>query len=38
LEAHAWVEFHGVILNDSQDVHLRFPPFNRAIIPQEGEF
>jgi hypothetical protein len=34
VEAHAWVEFQGIILNDSQDVHLRFTPFKETIIPQ----
>ena len=26
-DAHAWVEFEGRVLNDSQDVHTRFTPF-----------
>jgi hypothetical protein len=33
LEAHAWVTFQGVVLNDADDVHLRFPPFAKPIIP-----
>ncbi len=33
LEAHAWVEFQGVILNDDDDVHQRFAPFAKPIIP-----
>ena len=31
LEAHAWVEYMGMILNDDPDVHERFTPFDRAI-------
>lgn len=33
LEAHAWVEFQGLVLNDSEDVARRFAPFPREIIP-----
>jgi hypothetical protein len=33
LEAHAWVTFRGVVLNDGDDVHLRFAPFAKPIIP-----
>jgi hypothetical protein len=33
LEAHAWVTFRGVVLNDADDVHRRFPPFAKPIIP-----
>jgi hypothetical protein len=32
LEAHAWVEFLGVPLNESDDVRQRFAPFDRAIL------
>jgi hypothetical protein len=32
LEAHAWVEFQGHILNDCEDVHLRFAPFPGSIL------
>lgn len=32
LDAHAWVECAGQVLNDSQDVHERFPPFDRPIV------
>jgi hypothetical protein len=35
LEAHAWVSFQGVVLNDGDDVHLRFAPFAKPIIPGE---
>jgi len=34
LEAHAWVEFMGVALNDQDDVHERFAPFHAAITPK----
>ena len=34
LEAHAWVEFMGVALNDQDDVHERFAPFQAAITPK----
>lgn len=33
LEAHAWVEFQGVVLNDGDDVHRRYAPFAQPIIP-----
>jgi hypothetical protein len=33
LEAHAWVTFQGVVLNDGDDVHLRFAPFAKPIVP-----
>ena len=31
LEAHAWVEYDGKVLNDSQDVRSRFTMFDRPI-------
>jgi hypothetical protein len=31
LEAHAWVEYMGMILNDDPDVHERFASFDRAV-------
>lgn len=31
VEAHAWVELDGLILNDSDDVNRRYPPFDRDI-------
>jgi len=34
LEAHAWVEYKGVALNDQDDVHERFAPFAKPIIPE----
>jgi len=33
LDAHAWVEFAGVALNDSDDVRQRFTPFEYNIAP-----
>mgnify|MGYP000057409539 CR=1 FL=1 len=33
LEAHAWVEYEGDVLNDSSDVEQRFAPFAGAIGP-----
>ncbi|MCL1472309.1 lasso peptide biosynthesis B2 protein [Argonema antarcticum] len=33
LEAHAWVEYEGDVLNDSSDVKERFAPFAGAILP-----
>jgi hypothetical protein len=35
LEAHAWVEFQGVPLNDQDDVRERFAPFPETIAPPE---
>ena len=32
VEAHAWVEYEGVALNDDADVHERFAAFDRAIV------
>ena len=37
-EAHAWVEVGGVVVNDSDDVRLRYSPFDRAIIRGAAEF
>jgi hypothetical protein len=34
LEAHAWVEFQGLVLNDSENVARRFAPFPREIRPR----
>jgi hypothetical protein len=31
LKAHAWVQVGGVILNDTQDVHEHYMPFDRDI-------
>lgn len=34
LDAHAWIEMEGVVLNDSSDVRHRYEPFDREILPQ----
>lgn len=38
LDAHAWVEYHGLILNDGAIVHERFAAFDppRAGVPPRG--
>lgn len=33
LEAHAWVEYLGVVLNDRNDIYEQFAPFASAISP-----
>ena len=33
LEAHAWVEFKGLVLNDREDVSQRFAPFPLTVPP-----
>ena len=38
LEAHAWVEYSGGVLNDSADVQQRFTPFDRVVIPREVRY
>lgn len=35
LEAHAWVEYQGWILNDRSDVDQQFAPFAESILPVE---
>lgn len=37
LEAHAWIEFQGLALNDLADVGLRFAPFISEIRPVEAD-
>lgn len=32
LEAHAWLEHHGVVLNDSPEVHEEYAAFERVIV------
>src|SRR5262249_19102104 len=34
LDAHAWIEMEGVVLNDSSDVRHLYEPFDREILPQ----
>jgi hypothetical protein len=36
IEAHAWVEYLGLVLNDSADVWQRFTPFDRVIVSREA--
>ncbi len=33
LEAHAWVETSGVVLNDSEDVYDRYSAFEESVLP-----
>jgi len=35
-EAHAWVEFGGLSLNESRDVHSRYTAFDGSINPSEA--
>lgn len=37
LEAHAWVEIEGRVLNDTDDVGERFSRFPRPAFPEEAE-
>jgi hypothetical protein len=37
LEAHAWVECSGVVLNDRDDIHESYAPFDRAVIPVSNQ-
>lgn len=37
LEAHSWVEHCGVVLNDSDDVHEHFAPFDGSITMASAE-
>ena len=37
-EAHAWVEFDGMVLNESRDVLARFTPFDRSVNPSEARY
>jgi len=34
-EAHAWVEFEGLVLNDAGETHLHFIPFQEAVTSLE---
>ncbi len=36
-EAHAWVEHHGVILNDGEDLHRHFTPLKDSIAAAHAE-
>ena len=35
LEAHAWLEFGGQVLNDRPDVATQYAPFNEPIVPAQ---
>jgi hypothetical protein len=35
--AHAWVEYQGIVLNDTDDVHQRFQAFDRLFQEPVGE-
>ena len=37
-EAHAWVEYLGVVLNDLADVHQRFVAFEGRMVPAKGNY
>jgi hypothetical protein len=36
-EAHAWIELDGVVLNDPDEAHLHFAPFNGEITALETQ-
>lgn len=36
VDAHAWVELDGAVLNDSDDVAVRYPPFHRFDAASES--
>ena len=36
MEAHVWVEFNGLPLNDTFDVDQRFKPFEQSVAGAEG--
>jgi Transglutaminase-like superfamily len=36
-EAHAWVEYQGIVLNDTQNIHEEFAPFSQAIVAMKVE-
>lgn len=33
MEFHAWVELHGQVLNDTQEIRRHFATFDQAIVP-----
>ncbi|MCB1033151.1 MAG: lasso peptide biosynthesis B2 protein [Acidobacteria bacterium] len=37
VEAHAWVELNGEVLNDSADVHQRYSAFQGTVLPSRLE-
>jgi hypothetical protein len=38
LQAHAWVEYQGKVLNDRQDIAAQFPPFETFLLPDNIQF
>lgn len=36
-EAHAWIELDGVALNDPEDTHVHFSPFEGPATPMEAQ-
>ncbi len=36
-EAHAWVVHDGLVLNDSEDIHRHYSPFDRSIVAAQTE-
>jgi hypothetical protein len=38
LQAHAWVEFKGDVLNDYQDIASQFAPFESLLFPDNLQF
>ena len=37
-QAHAWIEFNGVVLNDRDDIHLQYAAFDRNTVPNGTEW
>jgi len=35
LQAHAWVECEGKVINDHQNIAEQFPPFEPLLIPEK---
>ncbi len=35
LEAHAWVEYHGTVLNDAQDIRVQYRPLSGTLPATE---
>jgi hypothetical protein len=35
--AHAWVEIDGIVLNDREDIHHQFVPFEQITMPDNTE-
>ena len=38
LQAHAWVEYQGDVLNDRQDIAEQFAPFESLLLPDNIQF